>query len=70
MPGQDKPDKAHTLGCAGCELSVKVEGIIGLGHSWLEGWLDLTTVQLLQSDVGIRVTMAPPQLTRSSCRRR
>lgn len=50
QPWTDKPDQGHTPGCAGCELSVKVEGVIGLGHGWLERWLDLTTVELLQGE--------------------
>lgn len=61
VPAQDKLDKGRTLGCTGCELGVKVEGVIGLRHGRLEGWLDLTTVQLLQSGVGILITIAPPQ---------
>lgn len=65
IPAQNKSDKGRTLGCTGCELSVKVEGVIRLCHSWLEGWLDLTTVQLLQNRVGIQFTTAPPQPARS-----
>lgn len=56
-----KSDEGRTLGCAGRELSVKVEGVIGLRHGRLEGWLDLTPVQLLQGGVGALVTLAPPQ---------
>lgn len=61
VPVQDKSDKGRTLGCAGCELGVKVKGVIRLGDGRLEGWLDLTTVQLLKSGVGIPVTITPPQ---------
>lgn len=39
---------AHTCGCPGCELRVKVEGVLGPAHRWLEGRLDLLPVQLLQ----------------------
>lgn len=61
VPAQDKPDKGRTLGRAGRELGVKVEGIIGLCHGRLEGWLDLTPVQLLQGGAGSLLTTAPPQ---------
>lgn len=69
VPVQDKSGKGRTLGCAGCELGVKVKGVIRLGHGRLEGWLDLTTIQLLKSGVGILVTIRPPQPAGSPCRR-
>lgn len=59
--GPRQSGKGRTLGCTGRELGVEVKGVIGLGHGRLEGWLDLTTVQLLKSGAGIPVTTAPPQ---------
>lgn len=61
QPETDKPGRERTPGCARRELGVKVEGVVGLGHSRLERGLDLTPVELLQGGVYALITMVTPQ---------